>query len=276
MPQSTPEPTTQSTPDIDPKRRYRCRHVFTQGHRCGSPSLRGEDLCYYHHASRREPQLARHNGYFLMPRIDDRPAIQIAIYDVLARLSQFDIDPKRAGMFLYGLQIASANLAKHEKSAANTEPIVEEIIPNPFLGDLAPIAEMPETPATESGAPGSTALSSTLGLPPAETTAPSTASQTKVVPEPSTEVVILRAAKNPRIPPDAPQISKETTNRHPTASPLHTIPSPQPITLAATAHQTARTRRKLKFRTSNLEPGTWYLEPSTAPPPHSPIHNALQ
>jgi hypothetical protein len=137
---TTPAATATAT---DPKRRYLCRHVFTEGHRCGSPALRGQDLCYYHHASRREPRLAGHNGCFLMPRIDDRPAIQIALYDVLGRLSLADIDLKRAGMLLYGLQIASSNLAKHERSAAaNTEPLVEDIVSSPFLGVLGGVIKL--------------------------------------------------------------------------------------------------------------------------------------
>jgi hypothetical protein len=128
-----PKPTT-----TDPKRRYLCRHIFTEGHCCGSPALRGQDLCYYHHASRREPRLAGHNGSFIMPPIDDRPAIQIALYDVLSRLAQFDLDLKRAGMFLYGLQIASSNLGKGERFAATNEPVVEDIVSNPFPRRLGP------------------------------------------------------------------------------------------------------------------------------------------
>ena len=33
--------------------RYQCRHIFTDGRRCASPSLRREHLCYYHHTTRR-------------------------------------------------------------------------------------------------------------------------------------------------------------------------------------------------------------------------------
>jgi hypothetical protein len=132
----------------DPTRRYRCRHVFTDGHRCGSPSLRTQDFCYYHHASRREPSLAPGHGMFLMPRIDDRAAIQIALYDILARITLRDIELKTAGMLLYGLQIASSNIAQQEKSARlaipNPEPLVDEVTSNLLFGDLAPIAEYAE------------------------------------------------------------------------------------------------------------------------------------
>src|SRR6266704_2062077 len=157
-------PTTSDGTETDPTRRYRCRHVFTDGHRCGSPSLRQQDLCYYHHASRRGPSGGR--CHFLTPRIDDRPAIQIAIYDILARIALGELELKTAGMLLYGLQIAASNLSQHEKAlrhaAANPEPLVEDVVSNPFLGDLAPIEEIPEA----AGTPGSTASPSTLGSSP--------------------------------------------------------------------------------------------------------------
>lgn len=142
MPSLAPD---QDVTPTDPTRRFRCRHVFTDGHRCGSPSLRGQELCYYHHASRREPSLAPGHGRFFMPRIDDRPAIQIAIYDILARITLGDIDLRMAGMLFYGLQIASSNLTQYEKSlrnvASNSEPVVDDVVTNPFLGDLALVAE---------------------------------------------------------------------------------------------------------------------------------------
>ena len=34
-------------------RQYQCRHIFTDGHRCGSICLRGEPFCYYHHTTRK-------------------------------------------------------------------------------------------------------------------------------------------------------------------------------------------------------------------------------
>ena len=37
-------------PDTQP-RRFQCRHIFTDGHRCGSPCLRGEEFCFYHPVS---------------------------------------------------------------------------------------------------------------------------------------------------------------------------------------------------------------------------------
>jgi len=129
-------------------KRYQCRHIFTDGHRCGSPCLRGEDLCYYHHTTRKpaphpRARRSRHSS-FEIPLPEDRSAVQHAIGQVLQRIAANEIDPRRAGLLLYGLQIASLNLPKPEKdtgSKPEPEP-VEEITTHPELGTLAPPAEV--------------------------------------------------------------------------------------------------------------------------------------
>jgi hypothetical protein len=42
-----------------------CHHIFPDGHRCGSPHLRHETLCFYHHPTRRltsRPRPRRSHG----------------------------------------------------------------------------------------------------------------------------------------------------------------------------------------------------------------------
>ncbi len=142
----------------DPKRRFLCRHVFSEGRRCGSPALRGHHLCFYHHSSRQQPPIAngrtRESAVFQMPPIDDRAGVQLALYQVLARIAGAELDPKRAGLLLYGLQIASANLPRHPKAAPAdlsqpAEPLVEHVTHHLYLGALAPVQELPEDPAKE-------------------------------------------------------------------------------------------------------------------------------
>jgi hypothetical protein len=161
--------TEPTQPETDPKRRYLCRHIFTEGHRCGSPALRGQSLCYYHGRTRREAGTSGNSHCFSMPRIDDRATIQLALYEVLSRVAGGDIEYKRGSVLLYGLQIASANLPRHAQTKAEQPPQVEEVTTDYHLGDLAPIAEIPdpaEAPGVGAGAPGSTASPSTLGLDP--------------------------------------------------------------------------------------------------------------
>jgi hypothetical protein len=178
--------TTAPAATIDPRRRYLCRHIFTAGHRCGSPSLRGQDLCYYHTRTRREGPCAGRTGTFTLARIDDRPAVQIALYDVLSRLAGGDIDYKRGSILLYGLQIASSNLGRGKQSIADQPPQVEEIISDYDLGDLAPITEIPEpeSAAPESAAPEPAAAAQTTHAAPAPSSA-KTAAQPPVE-EPNT------------------------------------------------------------------------------------------
>ena len=134
----------------EPKR-YQCRHIFTDGRRCGSPSLRHEELCYYHHTTRRPVEKPRtREPHFDLPLPEDRSAIQSAIGQVLQRIAANEIDPKRAGLLLYGLQIASLNLpreaAPSRQSSHAAEPdLVEEVIADPIYGPLAPRAELAET-----------------------------------------------------------------------------------------------------------------------------------
>ena len=97
-------------------KQYQCRHIFTDGRRCLSPCLRQEEFCYYHHTTRRpvaNPKQRRsRRSAFHLPLPEDRSAIQASIGEVLQRIASNEIDPRRAGLLLYGLQIASLNLPK--------------------------------------------------------------------------------------------------------------------------------------------------------------------
>ncbi|HEY3988651.1 MAG TPA: hypothetical protein VGM02_05075 [Acidobacteriaceae bacterium] len=52
------------------------------------------------------------NTPFSLPPIEDSASVQLALAEVLEALAADQIDAKRAGLLLYGLQVASAN-AKH-------------------------------------------------------------------------------------------------------------------------------------------------------------------
>ena len=153
---------------------YQCRHVHTGGLRCGSRCLRQQDFCYYHHTTRRPKsvleaaaqatRLSRHetrnaarNAAFDLPDPEDRSAIQHSIGEVLRRIAANTLDPRRAGLLLYGLQIASLNLAKESRkpleSYDSPEPgidTVDEIVDDPTFGPLAPVAEFAARPHAKS------------------------------------------------------------------------------------------------------------------------------
>ena len=143
---------TENHHNTEPKR-YLCRHIFTDGHRCGSICLRGEHFCYYHHTTRRpaaNPKQRRsRRATFDLPLPEDRSAVQASIGLVLQRIAANDIDPRRASLILYGLSIAASNLPKaaphsasHSRNRSTPPPEqVEEITTHPDLGTLAPQSE---------------------------------------------------------------------------------------------------------------------------------------
>jgi hypothetical protein len=136
-------------PTQDPSKRYRCRHIFIDGHRCGSPSLRGEHLCYYHHTSRGHAEEKRNRRTwteFELPPLEDRSSVLAAVTEVLQRIACNNLPTKQAGLLLYGLQIASNNLPEPEeaKAKSNNQPPVERVMINPRYGDLAPVTEFVE------------------------------------------------------------------------------------------------------------------------------------
>ena len=154
----------------DEIKRYQCRHIFTDGHRCGSACLRHEEFCYYHHTPRRPAENPRRRrsrqAQFDLPLPEDRSAIQSSIGEVLRRIAGNEIDAKRAGLLLYGLQIASINLPRATQPTRATghssynsgsrysgctlrdeedipgTALVEEIVIDPKLGTVAPRAEV--------------------------------------------------------------------------------------------------------------------------------------
>jgi len=136
--------------DTAPKR-FQCRHIHTEGRRCGSASLRGEEFCYFHHNSRKpvaNPRTRRsRQATFDLPLPEDRGAIQISIGEVLRRIASNAIDPRRAGLLLYGLQIASLNLPKPTPVPAEQGSLVEETVTDPTHGPIAPTTELPDPDA---------------------------------------------------------------------------------------------------------------------------------
>src|SRR6202035_54761 len=85
-------------------------------------------------------QRRRRCSTFHLPLPEDRSAIQASIGEVLQRIASNEIDPRRAGLLLYGLQIASLNLPKPQRETRLET--VEEITTDPELGTLAPRAEV--------------------------------------------------------------------------------------------------------------------------------------
>jgi hypothetical protein len=144
--------------------RFLCRHIRPTGLRCGSPALRNEHFCYFHHTTRRppakpvtDPELlyaGPTHATFELPSLEDRPSIQLAIQEVARRIAANQLDPRRAALLLYALRIASANLPKEKPADKTTQPAPEPLIEtyenHPTHGPLAPISQIPTPEQSES------------------------------------------------------------------------------------------------------------------------------
>jgi hypothetical protein len=135
-----------------------CRHIKTNGQRCGSPALTDHAFCYFHRtlAQRhpkphtadltptiihprdhtRELQVATEPSLHL-PALEDRESIQLAASMIIGALARNSLDTKRATALLYGLQVASANAVR-----LNLQPsldyIVTETTLTPSGDEIAP------------------------------------------------------------------------------------------------------------------------------------------
>jgi hypothetical protein len=141
-------------------RSHQCRHTLPEGRRCGSPAMRGEKFCYYHHETRKpvaDPQRrqARRNCFHIAPP-RTRAAIQDSIGEIVARLAYNEIHPRRAGLLLYALQIATTNIKDHQ---ASQQPTAKDSAPeqcqaesNDPAQDTFDAEVFPRTPVTPESA----------------------------------------------------------------------------------------------------------------------------
>ena len=87
-----------------------CHHTKTNGEPCGSPALRGEQFCYYHHPTRRRPRAAGRKPRlpaFHLPNLVDRASLQSALAKVVSRVISGRLDRPTASLIVYALQGAS-------------------------------------------------------------------------------------------------------------------------------------------------------------------------
>ena len=157
-----------------------CRHIHTNGARCGSPALNDKVFCYFHadadrrhrtinpseqipstlhpipkdHLDRmqREPLLAEYYGLSKVhgplvldfPPLEDRESVQLALSMLITAMAQNRIDPKRATSLLYGLQVASANARN-----LNHQPRPSIIVRETVLSDAGLTIAPDEDPESE-------------------------------------------------------------------------------------------------------------------------------
>ena len=93
-----------------------CRHIKEDGFFCQAPALHEREYCRFHlrvlgRRMRMARALAQREPFrLILPILEDMNTVHVALMLVLDALGAGLVDYKRAGLLLYGLQQASANL----------------------------------------------------------------------------------------------------------------------------------------------------------------------
>ena len=148
-----------------------CRHIKTNGERCGCPAMRAQPYCYFHRnltanhpkpapepttilhpRDGREPQVAAQPDEYEavttgpddlaqstlnLPALEDRESIQLAASMIIGALARNTLDIRRAATLLYGLQVASANARNLQHRPSPGYAITETTL-TPAGDEIAP------------------------------------------------------------------------------------------------------------------------------------------
>ena len=118
----------------------RCQHVKVNGTQCGSPALRRNRFCFFHKRFQTEriamnqARARRRASVLHLPVLEDANSIQVSLMQIMRLLALGHLDPKTAGLLLYALQTASANLRR-----TNFEPNMHTIVLDPRQVDETPL-----------------------------------------------------------------------------------------------------------------------------------------
>ena len=88
-----------------------CSFIKTDGVKCHSPAMRGAWLCFFHARPRRRGFVAGGSvdRPFDLPNLNEPGMTPVALQEILSGLAAGRISSQRAGVLLYGLQLAAQN-----------------------------------------------------------------------------------------------------------------------------------------------------------------------
>jgi hypothetical protein len=88
-------------------RAQRCAYTRSNGKLCGSPRMKGHELCYAHaRIVELKPKTLR------LPSLEDPNGIQMAIMTLVQWLIDDTVDQRKAGMLAYLIQTAPSNVGR--------------------------------------------------------------------------------------------------------------------------------------------------------------------
>src|SRR5579862_7184966 len=103
-----------------------CTHIKVTGVRCDSPSLRGEQFCYFHQRMLRGVRTPPQARLHPIALIEDETSIQAALMEVINALMRNTIELKRANLILRALHIAVKNV-RYAKFSIHAREMVREV-----------------------------------------------------------------------------------------------------------------------------------------------------
>jgi hypothetical protein len=116
---------------------HTCRHIRTNGTTCRGAALRGKPFCFFHERTQlRERRLLQQPALpadtalpapveLDFPTLEDADAVQVALSLVACSLAANQLEPRRAGVLLYALQLASMNLRSTRLDFEMEEAVVQ-------------------------------------------------------------------------------------------------------------------------------------------------------
>jgi hypothetical protein len=135
-----------------------CRHIKTNGTQCEAPSLSNDQWCFFHsrlhqrHSRFRPIEVASDSIVRAQPvhlsALEDRESVQVALSVVINALASGQMEPRQATALLYGLQIASSNLARMNSNPSPSKVVLsaEPTSDGQFLAEPGAIYEISDEP----------------------------------------------------------------------------------------------------------------------------------
>ena len=102
-----------NTDSPNPAAVRRCQQVKIDGVRCGSPAIKNQRLCYFHHMQllarpENRASIVPYDVYIDIPVLENDASIQVAITHIIRLLLSREVDQRTAALVLYGLQTSAA------------------------------------------------------------------------------------------------------------------------------------------------------------------------
>ena len=135
-----------------------CRHIKTNGTQCQAPSLADGLWCFFH--TRLHPRHSRFRPIEVesdsiiraqpvhLSALEDRDSVQVALSVVINALASGQMESRQATALLYGLQIASSNLARINSTPSPAKVVLsaEPTTDGQYLAEPGAVYEFTDTP----------------------------------------------------------------------------------------------------------------------------------